>query len=258
MSATSSEVLIGFGKGKQTDIATANLVARRLATEEVERRARQPEAQHRERRRGVRQGPRVRHAGLQDLLGCRGRASRSTSAPRSRPGPWRSASARWSRAARPPISPTPARRSTRRPTAIELPYFCFVEQIRPGGSSIIDRMAVGCAVEGWTIYGRLRAGPRQQQDQRRIRRLGQADRAVRDHPPGRNRGEAAALGLAHAHDQRRRLRHQQEHRLARERLEEQPPHGCRLLSRLRLPERGRRHHRARFAAAWSAATARGA
>ena len=34
---------------------------------------------------------------------------------------------------------------------IELPYFSFIEQIRPGGSSIVDRMAVGCAVEDFTI-----------------------------------------------------------------------------------------------------------
>lgn len=35
--------------------------------------------------------------------------------------------------------------------ATELPYFSFIEQIRPGAGSVIDRMAVGCAVEGWTI-----------------------------------------------------------------------------------------------------------
>ncbi len=33
----------------------------------------------------------------------------------------------------------------------ELPYFSFVEQIRPGAGVVIDRMAVGCAIEGWTI-----------------------------------------------------------------------------------------------------------
>jgi hypothetical protein len=33
----------------------------------------------------------------------------------------------------------------------ELPYFSFVEQIRPGAGVVLDRMAVGCAVEGWTI-----------------------------------------------------------------------------------------------------------
>lgn len=35
--------------------------------------------------------------------------------------------------------------------AAELPYFCFVEQIRPGAGIVLDRMAVGCAIEGWTI-----------------------------------------------------------------------------------------------------------
>jgi hypothetical protein len=33
----------------------------------------------------------------------------------------------------------------------ELPYFSFVEQIRPGAGVVLDRMAVGCVVEGWTI-----------------------------------------------------------------------------------------------------------
>jgi len=35
--------------------------------------------------------------------------------------------------------------------AAELPYFSFVEQIRPGAGAVLDRMAVGCAIEGWTI-----------------------------------------------------------------------------------------------------------
>lgn len=34
---------------------------------------------------------------------------------------------------------------------IELPYFSFLEQMRPTGDAVIDRMAVGCAVEGWTL-----------------------------------------------------------------------------------------------------------
>jgi hypothetical protein len=34
---------------------------------------------------------------------------------------------------------------------IELPYFSFIEQIRPGANSVIDRMAVGNAIESWTI-----------------------------------------------------------------------------------------------------------
>ncbi|MBA3973351.1 MAG: hypothetical protein C0504_03925 [Candidatus Solibacter sp.] len=35
--------------------------------------------------------------------------------------------------------------------AAELPYFSFVEQIRPGAGIVLDRLAVGCAIEGWTI-----------------------------------------------------------------------------------------------------------
>lgn len=35
--------------------------------------------------------------------------------------------------------------------AAELPYFSFVEQIRPGAGVVIDRQAVGCAVQGWQI-----------------------------------------------------------------------------------------------------------
>lgn len=33
--------------------------------------------------------------------------------------------------------------------AAALPYFSFVEQIRPGAGVVVDRMAVGCVVEGW-------------------------------------------------------------------------------------------------------------
>jgi hypothetical protein len=35
--------------------------------------------------------------------------------------------------------------------AAELPYFTYVEQIRPGAGVVLDRMAIGCAVESWQI-----------------------------------------------------------------------------------------------------------
>ncbi|MBI4875421.1 MAG: hypothetical protein HY822_12375 [Acidobacteria bacterium] len=35
--------------------------------------------------------------------------------------------------------------------AVELPYFSYVEQIRPGANVVLDRLVGGCAVEGWTI-----------------------------------------------------------------------------------------------------------
>jgi len=34
---------------------------------------------------------------------------------------------------------------------IELPSFSYIEQIRPGAGVVLDRMAVGCVVEGWAI-----------------------------------------------------------------------------------------------------------
>jgi hypothetical protein len=37
------------------------------------------------------------------------------------------------------------------PTGLELPYFSFVQQIRPGGSAVLDEILVGCAVKGWKL-----------------------------------------------------------------------------------------------------------
>ena len=36
-------------------------------------------------------------------------------------------------------------------TGLELPYFSFVQQIRPGGSAVLDEMLVGCAVKSWKL-----------------------------------------------------------------------------------------------------------
>src|ERR1051325_351943 len=35
--------------------------------------------------------------------------------------------------------------------SVELPFFSFIEQIRPGAGVVLDRMAVGCAIESWQI-----------------------------------------------------------------------------------------------------------
>jgi len=40
---------------------------------------------------------------------------------------------------------------------LELPYFAYVEQIRPGASDVRDIMLVGCAVKGWTLE--INSGP---------------------------------------------------------------------------------------------------
>jgi len=41
--------------------------------------------------------------------------------------------------------------------AAELPYFSFVEQIRPGAGVVLDRQAVGCAIESWQLV--IGSGP---------------------------------------------------------------------------------------------------
>jgi hypothetical protein len=37
------------------------------------------------------------------------------------------------------------------PTGLELPYFTYVQQIRPGGSAILDEMLIGCAIKSWKL-----------------------------------------------------------------------------------------------------------
>ena len=37
------------------------------------------------------------------------------------------------------------------PTGLELPYFSFVQQIRPGGSAVLDEVLIGCALKSWKL-----------------------------------------------------------------------------------------------------------
>lgn len=40
---------------------------------------------------------------------------------------------------------------------IDLPSFSYLQQIRPGGSAVLDQMFVGCVVKGWALS--LKSGP---------------------------------------------------------------------------------------------------
>ena len=42
-------------------------------------------------------------------------------------------------------------------SALELPCFQFVQQIRPGGSAVLDQLFTGCAVKGWKLA--IKQGP---------------------------------------------------------------------------------------------------
>jgi hypothetical protein len=37
------------------------------------------------------------------------------------------------------------------PTGLELPYFSFIQQMRPGASAILDELLVGCALKSWKL-----------------------------------------------------------------------------------------------------------
>jgi hypothetical protein len=43
------------------------------------------------------------------------------------------------------------------PTGLELPYFQFVQQMRPGASAVLDQLFTGCAVKGWKLS--VKQGP---------------------------------------------------------------------------------------------------
>jgi hypothetical protein len=82
----------------------------------------------------------------------------------------------------------------------ELPYFSFVEQIRPGagvgGRSHGSRLRGG----GLDDHDRLGPGARQLEDHGRVCRLRQVHRAFRHHHAGRHCGEATPVGIAVAFD----------------------------------------------------------
>ena len=42
-------------------------------------------------------------------------------------------------------------------SGLELPYFQFVQQIRPGGSAVLDQLFNGCAMKGWKLS--VKQGP---------------------------------------------------------------------------------------------------
>ena len=141
--------------------------------------------------------------------------------------------------------------------AAELPYFSFVEQIRPGAGVVLDRMAVGCAVEGWTIT--VGSGPGRANSKINVEFVGSGKltEPSAHHDAGRNRGEAPAVRVADAHDQRRRLRHQ-----TRTSSRSKPAGrttSAWMPASIPAPTSRRRATRppARSAAGWSSATAQG-
>ncbi|MBZ5625935.1 MAG: hypothetical protein LAQ69_45690, partial [Acidobacteriia bacterium] len=128
--------------------------------------------------------------------------------------------------------------------ATELPYFSFVEQIRPGAGSVIDRLLPGCAVEGWTIT--VGSGPGRANSKITVEFHGSGkltEPSAITMPAATVEKLLPSASLTLTINGVDRLRHEQEHRLPRDVVEEQHPHGCGLLSWLRLPDVRRCDHR---------------
>ena len=150
MPANIRELLIGFGKGKQTDIATANLVAAIWQLKKLNAALANPKLNTENDAEELGKGHEFATEVIKTSWDVNGTIEKYLS----------SDIAAWAMAfglgkvVKSGTSPNFTYTCTPlNPTSdgIELPYFSFIEQIRPGGSPVLDRMAVGCAVESWMI-----------------------------------------------------------------------------------------------------------
>jgi len=150
MPANIRELLIGFGKGKQTDIATANLVAAIWQLKKLNAALANPKLNTENDAEELGKGHEFATEVIKTSWDVNGTIEKYLS----------SDIAAWAMAfglgkvVKSGTSPNFTYTCTPlNPTSdgIELPYFSFIEQIRPGGAPVLDRMAVGCAVESWMI-----------------------------------------------------------------------------------------------------------
>ncbi len=157
MSVRTQEILIGFGKGKQTDIATANLVANVWQLKKLNAALANPKLNTETDAEEFGKGHEYTTQVFKTSWDVGGTIEKYMSAE----------IAAWimafglGKVVKSGASPnltytcTPLNPSAGDP--VELPYFSFVEQIRPGAGVVLDRMAVGCALESWAIT--LGSGP---------------------------------------------------------------------------------------------------
>ncbi len=145
------EVLIGFGRGKQTDIATANLVANIWQLKKLNAQLANPKLNVENDADEYGKGHEFPTATFKTAYDVGGTIEKYLSAE----------IAAWAMCfglgkvvksgSTPNFVYTCTPLIPANGDAAELPYFSFIEQIRPGAGVVVDRMAVGCSVEGWTI-----------------------------------------------------------------------------------------------------------
>jgi len=145
------EVLICFGKQKQTDIATANTVGQMLRLRKLNAQLANPKLNTENDADEYGKGHEFATQSFQTSWDAGSTLEKYLSAE----------IAAWAMAfslgkvvksgTAPDLTYTCTPLFPANGDAAELPYFSFVEQIRPGAGVVLDRMAVGCAIEGWTI-----------------------------------------------------------------------------------------------------------
>lgn len=145
------EVLIGFGKGKQADIETANLTGSVWQLKKLNAQLANPKLNTENDAEEYGKGHEFPTQTFKTSWDVGGTLEKYLSAE----------IAAWAMAfglgkvvksgATPNFTYTCTPLFPANGDAAELPYFSFIEQIRPGAGAVIDRMAVGCVVEGWSI-----------------------------------------------------------------------------------------------------------
>jgi hypothetical protein len=151
MSVRSQEVLIGFGKGKQADIATANLVANIWQLKKLNAALANPKLKTETDAEEFGKGHEYPTQVFKTSWDVGGTIEKYLSAE----------IAAWAMAfglgkvvksgTTPNFTYTCTPLNPSAGDSAELPYFSFVEQIRPGAGVVLDRMAVGCAVDSWQV-----------------------------------------------------------------------------------------------------------
>jgi hypothetical protein len=157
MSVRTQEILIGFGKGKQTDIATANLAASIWQLKKLNAALANPKLNTETDAEEFGKGHEYPTQVFKTSWDVGGSIEKYLSAEIAA---WvmafglgkvvKSGSTPNFTYTCTPLNPSVG-------DAVELPYFSFIEQIRPGAGVVLDRMAVGNVIESWTIS--LGSGP---------------------------------------------------------------------------------------------------
>ncbi len=145
------EILIAFGKQKQTDIATANSAAQMWQLRKLNAQLANPRLNTENDAEEFGKGHEFAVQSFQTSWDVNGTLEKYLSAEIAAWAMAFSLGKAVKSGTAPNFTYTCAPLMPASGDSAELPYFSFAEQIRPGAGAVLDRMAVGCVVEGWTL-----------------------------------------------------------------------------------------------------------